>query len=166
VDRPDDAAAAARRSTTGPSWRACRPSSAAVAISSGRRARRLPAGLRYRETPVGERTVWLGNAAQTLHPVAGQGFNLALRDASRTGASAAGRACRLRRVPHCWRAMRRRGDSIVALPSASPTAWYACSACSDRWPAHARGAGLLALDLLPAARRFLARRMMFGARGW
>jgi len=25
---------------------------------------------------------------------------------------------------------------------------------------------LLALDLLPAARRFLARRMIFGARGW
>jgi 2-octaprenyl-6-methoxyphenol hydroxylase len=24
--------------------------------------------------------VWLGNAAQTLHPVAGQGYNLALRD--------------------------------------------------------------------------------------
>jgi 2-octaprenyl-6-methoxyphenol hydroxylase len=31
---------------------------------------------------------------------------------------------------------------------------------------HARGAGLLALDLLPPARSFVARRMMFGARGW
>ncbi|MCZ7655063.1 MAG: FAD-dependent monooxygenase [Rhodocyclaceae bacterium] len=38
-------------------------------------------GLRYRNHPVGDRTVWLGNASQTLHPVAGQGFNLALRDA-------------------------------------------------------------------------------------
>jgi 2-octaprenyl-6-methoxyphenol hydroxylase len=36
----------------------------------------------------------------------------------------------------------------------------------DPLTAHARGAGLLALDLLPAARRFLARRMIFGARGW
>ena len=41
---------------------------------------RYPLLLRYRAQPVGARTVWLGNAAQTLHPVAGQGFNLALRD--------------------------------------------------------------------------------------
>ena len=32
--------------------------------------------------------------------------------------------------------------------------------------AHARGAGLLALDLLPPARHFVAKRMMFGARAW
>ncbi|MFN3884766.1 MAG: 2-octaprenyl-6-methoxyphenyl hydroxylase, partial [Rhodocyclaceae bacterium] len=31
---------------------------------------------------------------------------------------------------------------------------------------HLRGVGLLALDLCPPARSFLARRMMFGARGW
>ena len=31
---------------------------------------------------------------------------------------------------------------------------------------HVRGAGLLGLDLLPAARGFVARRMMFGARAW
>jgi 2-octaprenyl-6-methoxyphenol hydroxylase len=30
--------------------------------------------------PVGHRWVAVGNAAQTLHPIAGQGFNLALRD--------------------------------------------------------------------------------------
>ena len=34
------------------------------------------------------------------------------------------------------------------------------------WFGHARGAGLLALDLVPPARDFLARRMMFGARAW
>jgi 2-octaprenyl-6-methoxyphenol hydroxylase len=47
--------------------------------SVGPRAR-YPLLLRYRPDPVGPRTVWLGNAAQTLHPVAGQGYNLALRD--------------------------------------------------------------------------------------
>ena len=31
--------------------------------------------------PVGTRIVMIGNAAQMLHPVAGQGFNLGLRDA-------------------------------------------------------------------------------------
>lgn len=41
---------------------------------------RYPLALRYRRSTIAQRTVWLGNAAQTLHPVAGQGFNLALRD--------------------------------------------------------------------------------------
>ncbi|WP_297364661.1 FAD-dependent monooxygenase [Thauera sp.] len=41
---------------------------------------RYPLVLRYRRWTIAQRTVWLGNAAQTLHPVAGQGFNLALRD--------------------------------------------------------------------------------------
>jgi 2-octaprenyl-6-methoxyphenol hydroxylase len=31
---------------------------------------------------------------------------------------------------------------------------------------HARGAGLLALDMLPPVRHFVAKRMIFGARAW
>jgi 2-octaprenyl-6-methoxyphenol hydroxylase len=40
-----------------------------------------PLGLNARRRLVEGRSVYLGNAAQTLHPVAGQGFNLGLRDA-------------------------------------------------------------------------------------
>lgn len=125
----------------------------------------FPLGLRYRETPVAARAVWLGNAAQTLHPIAGQGFNLALRDVMQL-------ARQLREDPaDCGnpellarhaaaRQLDRRGtigftDGLVRL-----------FGLRDSLSDHARGAGLLALDLLPAARRFLARRMMFGARGW
>ena len=43
---------------------------------------RFPLGLRYRRAVSQSRVVYVGNAAQTLHPVAGQGFNLALRDVS------------------------------------------------------------------------------------
>lgn len=38
-------------------------------------------GLNYRKEISHDNAVWIGNAAQTLHPVAGQGLNLGLRDA-------------------------------------------------------------------------------------
>jgi len=41
-----------------------------------------PLRLSRAERMVGERAVLVGNAAQSLHPVAGQGFNLGLRDAA------------------------------------------------------------------------------------
>ncbi|MDF0534020.1 2-octaprenyl-6-methoxyphenyl hydroxylase [Shewanella sp. A32] len=41
-----------------------------------------PLALSYMSRPAFHRTVYLGNAAQTLHPIAGQGFNLGLRDIS------------------------------------------------------------------------------------
>ncbi len=41
----------------------------------------VPVVRRLRPTRVKERAVFIGNAAQTLHPVAGQGLNLGFRDA-------------------------------------------------------------------------------------
>ncbi|HZV54165.1 MAG TPA: FAD-dependent monooxygenase [Rhodocyclaceae bacterium] len=124
----------------------------------------FPLGLRYRKSVVAERQVWIGNAAQTLHPVAGQGFNLALRDIfelARCLADAAdpGAPELLARYA-ASRNLDRRGamgftDTLVRLFSSD-----------NPLLRHGRGAGLLALDLLPAARHFVARRMMFGARGW
>lgn len=123
---------------------------------------RFPLGLRYRDTTVAQRQVWLGNAAQTLHPVAGQGYNLALRDIrdlARTLADAAdpGNAQVLQRYAARRRLDRRSTigftDGLVRLFSNDNAALH-----------HARGAGLLALDLLPPLRRFVANRMMFGAR--
>ena len=127
----------------------------------------FPLGLRVRRHPVGERQVWIGNAAQTLHPVAGQGFNLALRDIMELAdtlsdpvcAGDPGDAALLARYA-ARRRLDRAGtvgltDSLVRLFSTKSPLLL-----------HARGAGLLALDLFPPARSFLARRMMFGARGW
>src|SRR6185437_9565653 len=47
----------------------------------GRRAS-YPLKLTRAATTVARRTVLIGNAAQALHPIAGQGFNLGLRDAA------------------------------------------------------------------------------------
>lgn len=123
-----------------------------------------PLGLRYRSEPVGARQVWLGNAAQTLHPVAGQGFNLALRDCmalaqALTDAADPGAPEVLTNYA-ARRRMDRRGtigmtDSLIRIFSNE-----------DPLLKHVRGAGLIALDMFPPLRSFLARRMMYGARAW
>ena len=124
-----------------------------------------PLLLKVRMDPVGPRQAWLGNSAQTVHPVAGQGFNLALRDAwqladlvLKTGGDA-GAAALLQRY-HDRRRLDRRGtigftDLLVRLFSNANPVLSAT-----------RGAGLYLLDVLPPARDFVARRMMFGARAW
>src|SRR5215469_6193578 len=50
-------------------------------VRAGRRSA-YPLRLTRAATSVAARTVLVGNAAQALHPVAGQGFNLGLRDAA------------------------------------------------------------------------------------
>lgn len=125
----------------------------------------FPLGLRYRREPAGGRNVWLGNAAQTLHPVAGQGFNLALRDVAalarllREHAGDPGDAALLAR----YAAARRldRGGTIAFTDSL-----IRLFGGDNVLLRHARGAGLALLDLLPPARSFLARRMIFGARAY
>ena len=125
---------------------------------------RFPLQLRVRTHPIAERQVWLGNAAQTLHPVAGQGFNLALRDvwalARRLNAATDPGDAPTLSAYQQDRQLDRRGtvgftDSLVRLFS------------NDHTPLRRlRGLGLLALDLAPPLRHFVAKRMMFGARAW
>ena len=129
--------------------------------------------LRYRKSAIGQRTVWLGNAAQTLHPVAGQGFNLALRDvwalADTLLRHCSEAAPGARRDPGNTRVLsdyaRRRG--LDRLGTIRFTDTLARVFSNDIAPLrHARGAALFALDVCPPLRHFIARRMMFGARAW
>ncbi len=111
------------------------------------------------------RTVLIGNAAQTLHPVAGQGFNLGLRDAwelaqvildhapDGIGSAAMCKAYRdSRRLDR--NAGMRFTDGLVRL-------------FSNDLPLlnSARSAALTLLDAILPAKQFVARRMMFGANG-
>lgn len=105
------------------------------------------------------REIALGNASQTLHPVAGQGLNLGLRDAFELaealerGVSAAALDAYARRRRLDRTAMITLTDRYVSLFS------------NDIAPLRgARGIGLAALNLLPPLRGLIARRMMFGLR--
>ncbi len=128
---------------------------------------RYPLVLRYRRETASlqARTVWLGNAAQTLHPVAGQGFNLALRDVmalSKELLAAPGDPGTSQRLSRY--AGGRRLDRFGTIGF---TDTLIRSFSNDVAPLrHLRGAGLFALDMLPPLSGFVARRMMFGARAW
>ena len=115
-----------------------------------------PLTLRVRQARTGERCVYIGNAAQTLHPVAGQGLNLGLRDAwdlaqIMRDAPDPGDAALLRRF-----AARRRLDAGATIRVTDFLARGFLRANP------LMSAALTALDLFPAPRRFFARRMMFG----
>ena len=113
-------------------------------------------------TVVAGRVVLIGNAANHLHPVAGQGFNLGMRDvaclaevvaAARREGGDPGAAAVLERYRR-WRApdhaaVARFTDGLVDLfgHRFSPVAPL-------------RGPALVALDLTPALKRALARRAM------
>ena len=128
-------------------------------VAAGTRAR-FPLALRVRASRTGEREVFLGNAAQTLHPVAGQGLNLGLRDAWDLArllqdARDPGEARLLARF-----AATRRLDAVATI---RVTDLLAGAFTGDgALPAAARGAAMTALDACAPARRFFARRMIFG----
>jgi 2-octaprenyl-6-methoxyphenol hydroxylase len=127
----------------------------------GKRSR-FPLALRLRDTLVKGGEAWIGNTAQTLHPVSGQGFNLGIRDAWQLSEillkKGADRSILADYATS--RRLDRRGsalftDSIVRAFS------------NDFGPLKlARGLALLALDVLPPARHFVAKRMIWGARAW
>jgi 2-octaprenyl-6-methoxyphenol hydroxylase len=121
----------------------------------GRRAS-YPLKLTRAATTVARRTVLIGNAAQALHPIAGQGFNLGLRDAALlaeviAGATGDPGSAELLRKFSADRAADRGGvvrftDGLVRL-------------FGSRMPGVGliRNLGLLAFDLSPPAKRALAR---------
>ncbi len=115
-----------------------------------------------RRESIGARTVIIGNAAHTLHPVAGQGFNLGLRDVAVLAEMLCDASLRgddvgalplLQRYAHARRAE-------VARVCAFTDGLLNVFAGSSRWLRLARNVGLLGVELLPPVKRALLRRTM------
>jgi len=117
-------------------------------------------GLNAEATLVSQRTVKIGNAAQTLHPVAGQGLNLGLRDAYAlvdalrdcSSIDAALRQIEWARAPDRW--------AMIA------TTDFLARSFTWQWPGISalRGASLALLDAAGPLKSRIARQMMFGRR--
>lgn len=117
-------------------------------------------GLNAERSLTDGRTVRIGNAAQTLHPVAGQGLNLGLRDAFELVQA-------LARKPDVDAVLRRlewqRGPDRWAMIAATD---FLARSFTWKLPGGgaARGLGLAALQALGPLKSALARQMMFGRR--
>ncbi|MDR8051403.1 UbiH/UbiF/VisC/COQ6 family ubiquinone biosynthesis hydroxylase [Burkholderia cenocepacia] len=120
----------------------------------------FPLGLNAAQTLVNGRIAIVGNAAQTLHPVAGQGLNLGLRDAHTLvdTLSAQGFEATALATFNARRALDRRftigaTDTLARLFTidAGPLPLL-------------RGAALTALEFVPPLKKAIARQMMFGQR--
>jgi 2-octaprenyl-6-methoxyphenol hydroxylase len=131
-------------------------------LSIARRAS-FPLKLRYAVPRVAQRLAVIGAAAQALHPVAGQGFNLGLRDAAdlarllrRCAGENTGSAALLERFASERSADARMGieftDALVRIFSTDNPLLRI-----------GRGLGLAMVDITPAARRILVEKMTFGA---
>jgi 2-octaprenyl-6-methoxyphenol hydroxylase len=130
-------------------WRAGR------AVQLGRRAR-YPLSLLRSQQATAPRIALLGNASQSLHPVAGQGFNLGLRDAAAlvdllAQAPADPGSADLLSQYAAQRAADR--DGVVRFTDTLVRVF------STEHPlvAAGRDLGLLLFDLLPPAKRALSR---------
>ncbi|MDP3539233.1 MAG: FAD-dependent monooxygenase [Azonexus sp.] len=127
----------------------------------GKRSR-FPLFLRLRDTLVKGNEVWIGNTAQTLHPVSGQGFNLGIRDAWQLSEILLKNPVDRSNLEKyaASRRLDRRGSAFF-------TDQIVRTFSNDFAPLKlARGLGLLALDICPPARHFVAKRMIWGARAW
>ena len=127
-------------------------------------------GLNYRKEITQGNEVWIGNAAQTLHPVAGQGLNLGLRDAyllseklstlfskSEDQKTTAAIEASLQDY-----ALSRKADRTATI---GLTDFMARIFTSNLLPVViGRGLALSALQWLPPIKTALARQMMFGRR--
>jgi 2-octaprenyl-6-methoxyphenol hydroxylase len=123
----------------------------------------FPLPLRQRMDKGEAGVIAIGNASQTLHPVAGQGLNLGLRDAAELAAAIIHAPGNIHSLDFSRRYLsRRRRDrgAVVGFTDALVRGYSNGNALLSL----GRGMALFTLDMMPPARRALARAMMYGLR--
>ena len=128
--------------------------------------RTFPLTLEFATRVAAERTVLLGNAAQALHPVAGQGFNLGVRDAYELAQELLAISVVTDRdhfgAPRFLAeySRRRAADRWTGIAfTHGLLGIFGTDVSLLRWP---RGLALTLLDALPPIKRMFTRAMLFG----
>ena len=103
----------------------------------------------------------VGNAAQTLHPVAGQGFNLGLRDAWELASRVCSTASDVGvdTVLRLFLRERQRDRRMSVFLTDAMVRTFSNRNLALQW---LRGCGLTFLDCVPPVKRKFMRQMIFG----
>lgn len=124
----------------------------------------FPLRLSYVRPVTTQRLAVIGNAAQTLHPVAGQGFNMGMRDAQELASIIRGTLPdQLGLEPMLAKYRRaRRSDTLGGIAFTD----FLVRTFSNDIPGLGliRGAGIALLDFAPPLKRYLVEKMSFGVR--
>lgn len=118
-----------------------------------------PLGLKVAETFVADRLALVGDAARAIHPIAGQGFNLGVRDAAALAevlveAKRAGLDLGARASLQPYERWRKTDTAALSLGTDVFNTLFSNDHATIRL---ARGLGLSVVDRIPAARRFFMR---------
>lgn len=120
-----------------------------------------PLKLIQSDQPVQQRTVLIGNAAHSLHPIAGQGFNLGLRDvatlADHLNNIRSNNECGDARLLHDYQQSRQQDqDNVIDATSTLVSVF----SNNNTLLGHCRGAALSLIDAIPPAKHYLAQKSM------
>lgn len=118
-----------------------------------------PLKLTQTDQPIQDRIVFVGNAAHNLHPIAGQGFNLGLRDVIALADVLFNETqdCGTAKNLHDYQQWQQRDqDNVIKATDLLVRVF------SNNNPllGHSRSAGLMLLDLIPPAKHWLANKSM------
>lgn len=127
-------------------------------IQAGKR-NHYPLKLTQTDQPIQERIVFVGNAAHNLHPIAGQGFNLGLRDVIALADVLVNEThdCGDPKILHDYQQWQQVDQDNVVKATDLLVRLF-----SNNNPilGSGRSAGIMALDLIPPAKHWLAKQSM------
>ncbi|EEF79343.1 2-octaprenyl-6-methoxyphenyl hydroxylase [Methylophaga thiooxydans] len=118
-----------------------------------------PLTLMQADMPIQHRIVFIGNAAHSLHPIAGQGFNLGLRDVAVLAELLHNEHddCGNMQILHCYQQWREQDQDHVVKATDNLVKLFSNDI---KMLGHLRGAGLAIMDNLPFAKHWLAQKSM------
>lgn len=111
------------------------------------------------DQPIQDRIVFVGNAAHALHPIAGQGFNLGLRDVIALADVLCNeiKDCGAANHLHQYQQWQQQDqDNVIKATDLLVRVFSNNNAILG----HGRSAGLMVLDLIPPAKNWLAKQSM------
>ncbi|MCU4674321.1 FAD-dependent monooxygenase [Catenovulum sp. 2E275] len=119
-----------------------------------------PLSRRFSQQNLHHRVVVLGNASHTVHPIAGQGFNLGIRDVAAVAAQILNKLTKAQDIGLNWQSYQTERNTDIRLILQATDTLVRTFSNNQPILKLARNAGLLALELNPLIKQVFTQRAM------